>query len=191
MEKALLAGHLPQGTLDRVGDGVDPLPGAVGAVFPLQHPAQRSGGHGGLGGGAGFGDDGDGKIFLVQQTAELIPVPGAQAVAGIKNLGVALAPAQVPVGALEQLNGGPGAQVGAADSNHHKHIAVCPDFLGGGLNAGDLGGGLPGGQIHPAQKFAPGTAELRQGGMGGGYLSLNGHQVAELNTSPNIGNVDL
>ena len=187
---ALFRCHLAQGTLDGVGDGIDALPGTVGAVFALQHPAQGPGGHSGLGGGTGFGDDGDGKILPVQQPAQLVPVTGAQAVARVKDLGVALAPAQVAVGTLEQLNGGPGAKVGAANADDHKHIAGGTYLFRGGLNSGELGGYFPGGQLHPAQVFLAGTAAVGQGSMGGGHFLLNGHQISEFNTSPNIGNVD-
>lgn len=107
---ALFRGHLAQSALAGVGDGVDAALGALGAVLPLQHPAQSAGGNGGFGGGAGLGDDGDGEVLALQQPGQLVPVTGAQAVACEEDLGVALALTDIVVGALEQLDGGGGGR---------------------------------------------------------------------------------
>ena len=114
---------MPQRPLHRVGDGDNAPPGAVRAVLPFQPPAQGTGGNGRLGGRAGLRDNGNGKIPVVQDAAQFIPLPGAQAVSGIKNLGISLrAPADVPVLALQQLDGRPRPQGRTANANHHHRL---------------------------------------------------------------------
>ena len=115
---------------------------------------------------------------------------GAQAVAGEENLGIALALADVVVGALQQLNGSPGAQVGAADADDHEHIAVFPNLLGGGLDALNFLGGLPNGQVQPAQEIVALTGAVHQGGVGIGHFLFHSQQVAQGQLTPDIGDIN-
>ncbi len=187
---ALFRGHLAQSALAGVGDGVDAALGALGAVLPLQHPAQGAGGDGGLGGGAGLGDDGDGEVLALQQPGQLVPVAGAQAVAGEEDLGVALALADVVVGTLEQLDGGTGAEVGAADADDHEYVGIAADLLRRPLDAGDFLRGLPDGQVPPAEEIVAGAGAVGQGGVGGGDFLFHGQQVGQGDLTPYVGDIN-
>ena len=187
---ALFGSHLTQCALGGVGDGVCTLPGAVGAVLALQHPAQGAGSDGGLGGGAGLGNDGDGEILALQQTLQLIPCTGGQAVAGIVDLGIALALADVVVAALHQLDGSTGAQVAAADTDDHEYIGGLADALCGGTDAADLIGLLGNRQIQPAQEIVTLATALGQGHVGIKDLLLGCQQIGQRQLSPHIGNVN-
>ena len=81
---------------------------------------------------------------------QFVPCPGGQGIARVIDLRVAFSFAHIPVAALEQFDGGPGAQIGAADANHYKNIGIFPDLFRGGLNAPDLLRVSPFRQIQPA-----------------------------------------
>ena len=117
-------------------------------------------------------------------------MPGAQAIAGEIDLGIALALAHVVVGALQQLNGCPGAKVAAADADDHEHIGVIANLPGSALDAQNLLGGLPGGQILPAQEIIAGAGAVHQGGVGLGDLFLHGQKIGQGNLAPDVGNVN-
>ena len=187
---ALFRGHLAQSALAGVGDGVDAALGALGAVLPLQHPAQSAGGNGGFGGGAGLGDDGDGEVLALQQPGQLVPVTGAQAVACEEDLGVALALTDIAVGTLQQLDGGTGAEVGAADADDHKYVGIAADLLRRPLDAGDLFRGLPDGQVLPAEEIVACAGAVRQSGVGGGDFLFHGQQVGQGDLTPYIGDIN-
>ena len=187
---ALFRSHLPQRTLAGVGNGIDPTAGTVGSVLPLQHPAQRTGSNGGLGSGSRLGDDGDGNVLALQQTAQVIPVPGAQAVAHEENLGLALTLQQIIVCALQQLNGCPGAQIAAADTHDHKHVGVGTDLPRGRLDPADLLTGSPGGQLLPSQEIVSLAGAVHQSGMGRGNFLFHSQQVGQCDLSPDIGNIN-
>ena len=117
-------------------------------------------------------------------------MPGAQAVAGEEDLGVALALADVVVGTLQQLNGGTGAKVAAADADDHEDIAVGADLLSGTLNPGDLLGGLPDRQIQPAQKIIARTGALGERLMGIKNFLLHCQHIRQGDLPPYMGDID-
>ena len=186
---ALLRRHLAQGAPGGIGGDEDALPGLVGAVAPLQHPFQGAGGDGGLGGGAGFGDDVDGEVLALQQGGQLLPGAGGEVVARKEDLRVLAA--EVVVLTLDQLDGGAGTQIGAADAHHHKDVGVLPDPLGGGDNAAHLVGGLEAGQVQPAQIVGAGALALVQQLVGGEDLLLQAEQIDERIFPPDIGNINI
>ena len=91
---------------------------------------------------------------------------GGQGVARKIDLGIALAPAHIPVAALHQLNGGTGTEIGAADADDDEHIACGADPVGGRLYALHLAGFFGGGQGQPAKVVASFAGTLREGHMG-------------------------
>ena len=93
------------------------------------------------------------------------------------------------VGALEQLNGSPGAQVAAADADDHEHVGGLRDLLGGGTNPADFLGLLCHRQVQPAQKIVAFAAALGEGLVGVKNFLLGGQQVRQGQLTPHIGNV--
>ena len=117
-------------------------------------------------------------------------MPGAQAVAGEVDLGISLALAHVVVGALQQLNGCPGAKVAAADADDHEHIGVIANLPGSALDAQDLLGGLPGRQILPAQKIVAAAGTVRQSRVSLRDLLLHCQKIRQGKLAPDMGNVN-
>ena len=94
------------------------------------------------------------------------------------------------VAALEQLNGGTGSQVAAADADDDKYVAVGTDTVGGLLDAVHLRGLLSGGQVQPAMEIAASAGVIGQGCVGSGDLFLGGQQVRQGQLTPDIGNIN-
>ena len=162
---ALGVGQGLQGSPGLVGGGVDPLGGLRLAVLLLQHGLEETEGHGGLGGGAGLGDDVDGEILVPQQVHDLLEAVAGQAVAGkIDVWGIPLE--QVVVVGAQQLNGRPGPQVAAADADDHQGPAVGLDLLRRRLNPGELLLVVVPGQVHPAHEVAAPSGGLLEPGVG-------------------------
>ena len=70
-----------------VGGGVNAALGALLAVLLLQRLPEEAEGHGGLRGGAGFGDDVHGEIHILHQLQNFLKGVGGQAVAGEVDIG--------------------------------------------------------------------------------------------------------
>ena len=86
-------------------------------------------GHGGLGGGAGLGDDVDGEIPVAHQLQHLQQRIGGQAVAREVDVRGILFLQIIVGGASDQVDDGPGAQIGAADADDHQSLGVRLDLL--------------------------------------------------------------
>ena len=117
-------------------------------------------------------------------------MPGAQAVAGEEDLGIALTLADVVVGALQQLDGGPGAQVAAADADDHEHVAVGADPIRDGLDAEHFLGGLLSGQLQPAQEVIARAVALHQGIVGRCNILLQSQKIRKSDLAPHIGDIN-
>ena len=115
---------------------------------------------------------------------------GGQAVAREVNLRIALALADVVVRTLKQFDGGAGAEITAADANHHKHVRVAADFLSGKLNALDFLGRLGHRQVQPAQKIIAGAGALRQGFVRLKDLLFHRQKIRQGDLAPHIGNIN-
>ena len=122
-------------------------------------------GHGGLGGGAGFGDDVDGEIVVPDEVEDLLHGVSGEAVAGKVDVGGVFFLQVVVVGA-QQLDDRPGAQVAAADADDHQGLAVALDLPGGGLDARVLGLVVVPGQVHPAHEVVAPACGLLEPGVG-------------------------
>ena len=94
------------------------------------------------------------------------------------------------VGALQQLDGGTGAEVGAADADDHKYVGIAADLLRRPLDAGDFLRGLPDGQVLPAEKIVACAGAVRQSGVGGGDFLFHGQQVGQGDLTPYIGDIN-
>ena len=164
---ALLIGQALQSPAGLVGGGVDALPGPLLAVLLLQHLLENAEGHGGLSGGARLGDHVHREVPVADEGDGLQQGVGGQAVAGEEDVGGVLF-LQVVVGRAQQLDHGPGPQIGAADADDHQHLGLLLDALGGRLDAGKLLLVIVPGQGHPAGEIAAGTVVLSQ--HGGGLL---------------------
>ena len=84
---ALGIGQRLQGTALGVGGGVNTLGSALGTVLLLHQLAEEAEGHGGLGGGAGLGDDINGEVHALQQLLYLMHGVGTEAVAHEIDIG--------------------------------------------------------------------------------------------------------
>ena len=115
---------------------------------------------------------------------------GAQAIAGEEDLRIALALADVVVGALQQLDGSPGSKVGAADTDCHEHIGALADLFCRGLDAFHFVSGLPHRQVQPAQIFAALASAVSQRGMGIGNLLFYRQQVCQRQLAPHVGDIN-
>ena len=186
---ALFRCHLPQRTLQGISHRIDAAVGTVGAVFPLQNPAQPPECNGRFGGGSGFRDHDDRKIFSLQQSPQFVPMAGAEIIARKKDLGIATALADVMVGTLEQFNGRPGTKIAAADAHNHTGIRLPANLLCRSLNALHILRCLPNRQVQPAQIVAAGTGTLGQGLMGIKNLFFQRQQISKGNLAPHIGNI--
>ena len=160
---ALGVGQTLQSAAGLVGGGVDALLGALLAVLLLQHGLEDTEGNGGLGGGAGLGDDVDGEVAVADDLDQLQQGVGGQTVAGEVDVGSLLL-LQVIVGRGQQLHNGAGAQIGTADADDHQNLRLLLDLLGSGLDAGELLLVIVAGQSHPAGEITAGAVMLRQHG---------------------------
>ena len=156
---ALLVGQALQGALVGVGGGVDAAAGFLLAVLLLQQALEDAEGHGGLGGGAGLGDDVDGEIPVLHQLDGLDEGVGGEAVAHEVDVGGILL-LQIVVGRAEQLHNSAGAQIRAADAHDHQGLRVGADLVGGLLDAGKLHLIVVTGQVDPAGEVAAGAVAL-------------------------------
>jgi hypothetical protein len=94
------------------------------------------------------------------------------------------------VGTLEQLNGSPGAKVGAADADDHKYVGIAADFLRRLPDAGDFLRGLPDGQVLPAEKIIACAGTVRQRSVGGGDFLFHGQQIGQGDLTPYVGDIN-
>ena len=161
-----------------VGGGVNAALGALTAVFVLQQLAEEAEGHGGLGGGAGLGDDIHGEVIVPQQVDDLLHGVGAEAVAHEVDVGGVFL-FQVVVGGAQALDDATGTQVASADADDHQGLGIALDLGGSGLDAGELLLVVVPGQVHPAGEFAAGAGGVLQLLMGnlqpGSQCLLVGH----------------
>ena len=91
--------------------------------------------------------------------------------------------------ALDQLNGGAGSQIGAADADNDKDLGIGTDALGGAADPAHLLCLLKGGQLQPAEEIVAGTLSLGQDLVGVEDLLLRGEQVGQGQIAPYVGNV--
>ena len=156
---ALGVGQPLEGSLVGVGGGVDPPAGPLLAVLLLQQGFENAEGHGGLGGGARFGDDIDREVLVLDQRDGLQQGVGGQPVAGEVD-GRPFGTGEVKIGGVQSLHHGPGAQIGPPDSDDHQGLGVGADFAGGGLDARELLMVVVMGQADPAGKLPAGAVAL-------------------------------
>ena len=151
---ALRVGQRLQCAARLVGGGVDAALRTLLAVLLLQQLLEDAEGDGGLGGGAGLGDDVHGEVALADDLHHVVEVGRGDVVAHEVDLGDAgLANAVVHL-ALAELDGCARAQVGAADADDNQHVAVALDLLRSRLDAGELFLVVVHRQIEPAQEIA-------------------------------------
>ena len=116
---AFLDGDLMEGAATGVGDGDDALAGGFLAVFELEMILEDAESDGGLGGGAGLGDDCDGVVVNIKKLKELCTVVLAEGVAGVDDEGV-LAWEKAGKLGLEGFDDGAGAEIGTAYADDYK-----------------------------------------------------------------------
>ena len=155
---AFLGGEGLEGALLGVGDGDDALGRlllAVGVLQVLLHDAE---GDGGLGGGAGLGDDDAGDIALGGQVHEFGEVFLGQVVAGEDDLGGVLLRELLREVVAEGLDRALGAEVGTADADgdHQVHALGLPVVADRLAIRNQAFGGL-GRQVLPTQEVIAGA----------------------------------
>ena len=136
------------------------LVGLVAVLF-LQKLAEDAEGDRRLQRSAGLGDDVHVKVRVAQLFHGVAEGVHGEGVAHKIDPGISLAGH-----GLEQLNGAPGAQVGAADAHHHQGLGAAADLLGGGQNPGQLGVLDALGQLQPAGEVGAQAAAACQRLMG-------------------------
>ena len=144
-----------------VGGAVDTLLGFLFAVPVLQVLPEYPESDGRLGSGPGFGDHIDRHPFPLAEGEELAQLAGTHIVAGKIDLGGILGKAVVQRGA-QKLNHRPRPQVGAANADDDKQVAVPPDFLGSHLDAAKLIPVILRRQIQPPEKIIPPAGALAE-----------------------------
>ncbi len=131
------------------------------AVLLLQGFPEEAEGHGGLGGGAGLGDDVDGEVHIRHQIQHFLQRVGGQAVADEVDVGRILL-FQVVVGGAQAVDDAPGAQVGPADADDHQGLGIGLNPGGGGLDAGKFLFIIVPGQMDPAGELGAGAGGVLQ-----------------------------
>ena len=120
---ALLVGEGLQGAAGLVGDGHDALLGSLHAVFLLAVLFQDAESQGGFGGRARLGDHHHGVVAGVENVQQIVEVVLVDVVAGVEDVRVFA----LHVGGervLQRLDDSAGAEVGAADADHHDHLRL-------------------------------------------------------------------
>lgn len=122
-------GYVPaQGAVVVAGHHVDAVFGLLFAVLGEHLLLQDGVGQQGLQGGAGLGDDAQAGGLLLHGGDHLFQVGAGHVVAGEHHVGTA------GLVAVEGVDDGPGAQVGAADADNDKERALAGDVVGAFLD---------------------------------------------------------
>ena len=91
--------------------------------------------------------------------------------------------------ALDQLDGGTGPQIGAADADDDKDLGIGTNALGSAADPAHLLCLLKGGQLQPAEEVVAGAFPLSQDLVSVENLLLRGEQVGQGQFAPYVGNV--
>ena len=139
--------------------GEDPLPGPFQPVFFLEFPAQQPKGDGGFGGGARLGDDIHGKIALADHVQQVLQIRGREVGAGEIDLwpGPAACRQMIVEGMRQKGDRRLGAQIRAADADHHQHFRLLANALGSRPDGVDLRAIHLRGPIEPTQEIVAGA----------------------------------
>ena len=186
---ALVVGLLFQGAAGLVGGGVDAVFGLFLAVAVFQILLEHPEGQRGLGGGAGFGDDVHAHPLAFAAGQDVVQVGRRDGVAGEEDLRGVFAGAVVHL-ALDGLDGGTGAQIGAADADDHQHVGIRTDLLGGSLDAGEFLFVIVDGEVHPAQEIVAGAGALFQQFVGRFHLGPDGAPLALVHKTVQVFSVE-
>ena len=164
---ALLVGEGLQGATGLVGDGHDALLGRFHAVFLLAVLFQDAESQGGLGGRARLGNHHHGVVAGIENVQQIVEIVLVDVVAGVENVRVFA----FHVGGervLQRLDDSAGAEVGAADADHHRDLRLGRQAGGAFLDAGDVGFRHVVGKRDPAEEVVA-AASLVQRGLQGSF----------------------
>ena len=144
-----------------VGRGVDAALRDLGAVFLFERGLEDAEGDGGLGRGAGLGDDVHGEIAVADHGEDLRHRVGGDAVAGKIDVRGGLGQGVV-VGALQKLHDGARAEIAAADADDDQRLGIGLDLRRSLLDAGEFVLVVVHRQVDPADEIVARAGAVHQ-----------------------------